>query len=204
MEAVYYYDAILVAPAEFAPLGPQEPGKRVSRPGFPKLLCLLILVPTMCYGENCVASLSDKAREVISEFHDWRVVKLTDLPADDRKLWENSHNGQCPGVAAGNFSDDKLSYAVALLRNQPSGELEEQLIVLLPEGNSFRRTVVVKPTTVVGPFVIWKVPPGKYQGVDKAKAVQIAHDSFIYEKIEAYARQYYYDDGHLRSIVTAK
>jgi len=170
-----------------------------------KMLCSLILVPlaTTCYGQNCASLLPDKAREAISDLHEWKVVKLTDLPADDQKLWENSHNGQCPGVAAGNFSEDKLSYAVALVRSQPSGALQEQLIVLLPEANSFRRTVVVKPTTVVGPFVIWRVPPGKYQGVDNAGTVQIAHDSFIYEKMEAYARQYYYDAGHLRSIVTA-
>jgi len=170
-----------------------------------KTLCLLIHVPlsTICFGENCVSSLPDKAREAISDFHDWKVVKLTDLAADDQELWENSHYGQCPGVAAGNFSEDKLSYAVALVRNQSSGGLEEQLIVLFPKGNSFKSTVVVKPTIVVGPFVIWKAPPGKYQGADKAGIVQIAHDSFIYEKMEAYARQYYYDDGHLRSIVTA-
>ena len=170
-----------------------------------KMLWLLILVPLVntCYGAACVSSIPDKACEVISNFNGWKIGKLTDLPADDQRLWTNSHDGQCPGVAAGHFSEDKLSYAVALLRNQRSGGLQEQLVVLVPEGNSFRSQVVVKPTTVVSPFVIWKVPPGKYKGVDQDNTVQIAHDSFIYEKMEAYATQYYYDEGRLRSIVTA-
>ena len=144
------------------------------------------------------------AQKVISDFHDWRVVKLTDLPLDDQKLWEPSHDGRCPGIAAGKFTGgEKLSYAVALIRDQPSGRILEQLIILAPEGDSFRRAVLIKPTNVVSPFVVWKVPPGKYKGVDQGKTVQIVHDSFVYEKLEAYATQYYYDGGRLHSIVTA-
>ena len=167
-------------------------------------LLLLICLGKVCYGEHCVPFVPASAREIISEFHGWRIVGLTDLPGDDQKLWRTSHDGKCPGIAAGNFmGGEKLSFAIALIRNQPSGRILEQLIVLSPEGDSFRRTTVIAPTDVVSPFVVWKVAPGNYKGVYQDKTVRIAHDSFVYEKMEAYATQYYYIGNRLHSIVTA-
>lgn len=98
---------------------------------------------------------------------------------------------------------DKTSYAVALIRVQASGQLQEQLIVLSPDGDSFSSAVIAGPTTVTSPFVTWKASPGAFKTVDQSRTIQIARDSFIYEKMEAYAKQYYYADGRLRSIVTA-
>ena len=171
-----------------------------------KVLCLLLLIGLdgMCYGDDCLSQLPPMAREAISGLEGWHLVKLTDLPPDDQKLWQTSHSERCPGVAAGNFTGGgQLSYAIAVIRNQPSGQILEQLIALVPHGNLFKRTVVVQPMSVVSPVVVWKVKPGKYKGVDQDKPIQISHDSFVYEKMEAYATQYYYDKGSLRSIVTA-
>jgi len=167
-------------------------------------LLLLIGLSNVCYGENCISQLPDVAREVVSGLHEWQIVKLADLPADDQQLWQTSHNGSCPGVVAGNFTGGaRLSYAVAMIRNQPSGQILEQLLMLVPEGNSFKPTIVVKPTSVVSPFVVWKVTPGTYKAVDQDRSVKLSHDSFVYEKMETYATQYYYEKGRLRSIVTA-
>ena len=171
-----------------------------------KALWLLLLIGfgNVCHGENCISQIPDGAREIVSGFRDWRIVTLTDLPADDQQLWQTSHNGRCPGVASGNFmGGTQPSYVIAMIHNQRSGKLLEQLLILIPEGKSFKRTILVKPTAVVSPFVVWKLSPGKYKGVDQEQSIEIPHDSFVYEKIEAFATQYYYDDGHLHSIVTA-
>lgn len=56
---------------------------------------------------------------------------------------------------------------------------------------------------MVNPFVIWKVAPGIYKELDHDKTIHISHDSFVYEKMEAYATQYYYENGRWNSIVTA-
>lgn len=56
---------------------------------------------------------------------------------------------------------------------------------------------------MVSPFVIWKVAPGIYKELDHDKTIHISHDSFVYEKMEAYATQYYYENGRWNSIVTA-
>jgi hypothetical protein len=168
------------------------------------VLIFTSLFNNICSAEDCLALIPGKAREVIAGFHDWKVVSLADHSEDDQKLWTASHKGQCPGIAAGRFvGEDRISYAAALIRVQPSGGLQEQLIVLSPDGDSFSPAVVVKQSIVTSPFVTWKASPGTYKNIDLSKTIQIARDSFIYEKIEAYAKQYYYVDGHLRSIVTA-
>jgi hypothetical protein len=168
------------------------------------VLIFTSLLSSICSAEDCLALIPGTAREVIAGFHDWKVVTLADLPEDDQKLWTASHQGQCPGIATGRFMEgDKISYAVALIRAQPSRRLQEQLIVLSSKGDSFSPAVVVEPTIVTSPFVTWKASPGAYKNIDQSKTIQIARDSFIYEKIEAYAKQYYYVDGRLRSIVTA-
>jgi hypothetical protein len=136
----------------------------------------------------------------------WRVVTLADLPNDDRDLWQREHTGRCPGVAAGRLvSGDRYSYAVALLKEDANGGLFQQLVVWLWAGGHLSSTVLVGPTPVVaGPFVVWMAPPGKSVGVDGQPPVMFAHDSFIYEKMEAIATQFYYLNGRFRKLQTAE
>jgi len=168
------------------------------------LFSLLITFSGICRGQDCISRIPLSVRNIVSEYKGWRIVSLADLPQDDQKLWTTSRNGQCPGVAIGNFTGGtNLSYVVALMRSQQSGGLQEQLVTLTQDGELLKTNVVVAPTNVTSPFVVWKVPPGTYKGVDQNKIVRIVNDSFVYEKMEAYARQYYYDNGRVRSIVTA-
>jgi hypothetical protein len=135
-----------------------------------------------------------------------RAVNLTDLPNDDQDLWKRGHAESCPGIAAGKIaSGDRYAYAVALLKNDADGKLLEQFVVWLWAGDHFSAVVLVRPTEVVGgPFVVWRVPPGRSAGVDRRRPVSIAHDSFIYEKMEAIATQFYYVNGKFRTIQTAE
>jgi hypothetical protein len=90
-----------------------------------------------------------------------------------------------------------------MIRKEPSGKYVEQLVLLVAKGEMFTRLTVVSSKSVISPFVVWTVPPGKYRGVDQHTSVSVPHDSFVYEKMEAFATQYYYADGHLHSLVTA-
>ena len=168
---------------------------------FARAFLIVSISLKLCPGADC-GSLLPRAFALPSG---WRVVTLEDLPEDDRDLWGREHAGQCPGAVVGRFTDDsRYSYAVALLQSGPGGKLLEQLVAILPAGNRLSRVVLVKPTTVVSPFVVWAVPPGKYAGVDGAPAVSVPHDSIIYEKMEATANQFFYLDGRFRSIQTAE
>ncbi len=168
-------------------------------------LLSLFLTVGVCRAEECSSVVPESGHKLLADFPGWRIVLLNDLPTDDIGLWNAANRGRCPGVAVGNFVNEYAqSYAIALIRKNPSGKLEEQLLLLAPKGRTLSRLVVVRPTLVVSPFVVWRVPPGKYSGVDKDESVSVEHDSFVYEKIEATATQYYFVNGHLRSLLTAE
>lgn len=174
---------------------------------FAKMFLCLLFVSLGHIGsaEQCGSSIPASVRQVIIQFHDWKIVDESDLPIDDQKLWSTSHAGLCPGFVTGKFSNaENLSYVIALIHKGPTTGILEQLIVLEPVGTSFRQMIAVKPTKVISPFVVWRVPPGNYQGVEDEKPMQISNDSFVYEKMEAYATQFYYDhDLRLRSFVVS-
>lgn len=136
--------------------------------------------------------------------HGWIVVTLNDLVADDQALWSRSHAGQCPGIAVGRFDGTAAdSYAIALVRRGGRvGHYVEQLVLLRPSGSTYSHVVVNGPARVVSPLVVWSLPPGTYAGSGDGLRVTIGTDSFVYEKLEASAVQYYLVGGQLHSLVT--
>jgi hypothetical protein len=168
------------------------------------VLMLISLASYVCLADECASLIPDPARKLVSDAHEWKILDLKDLPADDASLWAGAHSGQCPGVAVGDFTGRQTpSYAIAMIRKEPSGKYVEQLVLLAAKGEMFTRLTVVSPKSVVSPFVVWTVPPGKYRGVDQHTSISVSHDSFLYEKMEAFATQYYYAEGRLHSLITA-
>jgi hypothetical protein len=168
------------------------------------VLLSLVFAWPMCRAQECASLVPEPGRNLVIGSGEWKILGTKDLPEDDAALWASAHSGKCPGVAVGDFTGSQTpAYAIALIRQEPSGKYVEQLALLIMKGRTFSRVEVVSPKGVVGPFVVWTVPPGKYKGVDRQGVVSVRYDSFVYEKMEASATQYYYIDGHLRSLVTA-
>jgi hypothetical protein len=169
------------------------------------LMAALLLMGSPSRAQGCADSLMRSIPAgIISGLPGWSVVTVRDLPNDDKKLWATAHGDRCPGIAVGNFTGDrKPSYAVAFIRKAPSGQLFEQLVLFAAYGPGRYRVVAVRPTEVVSPFVVWVAPPGTYSGVEQGGNIKIANDSFVYEKLEAFATQYYLDRGRLRSLVSS-
>jgi hypothetical protein len=168
------------------------------------LLMFLSFASRFCRADECASLIPEPGRKLVSDAHEWKILDLKDLPADDASIWAGAHSGQCPGVAVGDFTGGHTpSYAIAMIRKEPSGKYVEQLVLLVARGETFTRLTVASSKSVISPFVVWTLPPGKYRGVDQHASVSVPHDSFVYEKMEAFATQYYYADGRLHSLVTA-
>lgn len=166
------------------------------------LICMPLLGAT-AQGRNCAAlPRAAQAALATEQQQGWRIIATADLPSDDQALWHQYHPGQCPGVATGHFSKSSdVAYSLALLHSSSTGQHTEELLLLVPIGASYSRKTVVGPTRVVSPFVVWKLPPGRYKALYTKSAVFIPLDSFVYEKMEATATQYFMRDGRLRSIL---
>ena len=136
-----------------------------------------------------------------AERDNWKIVQAGDIAQDDWKLWKNTHQGQCPGVAVGNFyPKSDTSYAVALIQEGEQKQTLEQVLLFTMKKGQLITEVVVSPMHVTSPSVVWKAAPGHYAGVDGSKA-SISRDSLVIEKIASTARQFYYQGSHLQSFV---
>jgi hypothetical protein len=153
-------------------------------------------------AQDCLSNLPDSMRSAVEQDH-WKILSPFDLPSADWKLWKNAHQGQCPGVAVGNFyPKTDSSYIVALIQGDDSKNLLEKLVLLTEKKGQLITEIVVNPVQATALAVIWKLPPGHYAGVD-GKRASISRDSFIFEKIASSATQFYYQGSKLQSFVVS-
>jgi hypothetical protein len=161
------------------------------------LAVLLLSVSTHLWSQDCLSGLPQSIKSTVEQ-DNWKIVQPGDITQDDWKLWKNTHQGQCPGVAVGNFFPKAdSSFVVALIQGDQKNLLEQVLLVTLKKGQP-TTTIVVSPMAVTTPSVVWKLSPGHYAGVDGTKA-SISRDSFVYENVASSAKQFYYQGSRLKS-----
>src|SRR5258708_3807557 len=162
------------------------------------LIAMLLSASANVWAEDCLSGLLDTLRSAVEQDH-WKILSRFDNPSDDWKLWKNAHQGQCPGVAVGNFFPrTDSSFVVALIQGDDPKNLLEKVVLLTQKKGQPITEIVVSPQQVTTPSVVWKLPPGHFAGVDGTRA-SISRDSFVYEKIAASAKQFYYQGSNLRS-----
>jgi hypothetical protein len=168
----------------------------------PKLVLIaivcLIAAPTHARALDCLNGMPETFKSAVEQ-DNWKIVEPGDIPTDDWKLWKNAHQGQCPGVAVGNFfPKTNSSFIVALIQGDDAkGFLEKVVLVTTKKGQTITE-IVVNPIQTKTPSVVWKLPPGHYAGVDGTTA-GLSRDSFVVEKVSASASQFYYQGSNLKS-----
>jgi hypothetical protein len=173
-------------------------------PTLPRLILVAILfsIPANLRAQDCLSGLPDALKSAVEQDH-WKIVSPFDIPSDDWKLWKNAHQGQCPGVAVGNFTSKEPTYVVALtLGDDPKNLLEKVVFVSTKKGQPITE-IVVSPVQVTTPSVVWKLPPGHYAAVDGNHA-SISKDSFVYEKIAGTATQFYRHGDKFESLLISR
>jgi len=164
------------------------------------LLATLLSISSHARAEDCLSGLPDSLKSTVEQDH-WKILSPFDLPSAEWKIWKNAHQGQCPGVAVGNFyPKSDSSFVVALLQgDDPKNLLEKVVLVTLKKGQPLTE-IVVNPAQAATLSVVWKLPPGHYAGVDGTRA-SISRDSFVFEKVSSSATQFYYQGSKLQSFV---
>lgn len=131
----------------------------------------------------------------------WSTVALSDLSLDDQQLWVRRHPNLCPGMAAGKLdSSARTWYALALLKND-HGKIYERVVLLVKNKHELTSQMLSVSQEVSSPFVVWRARPGIFLDYRTGKKVIIKYDSFVYEKIESAAVQYYLRDGRIRKLI---
>lgn len=159
---------------------------------------VLLIAATQARAADCLSNLPDSLRSTVEQDH-WKILSPFDIPTDDWKLWKNAHQGQCPGVAVGNFyPKTDSSYIVALIQGDDPKNLLEKVVLVTEKKGQPITEIIVSPVQAATLSVVWKLPRGHYAGVDGSKA-SISRDSFVNEKIASSATQFYYQGSNLKS-----
>jgi hypothetical protein len=164
------------------------------------LIARLFSVPATLHAEDCLSGLPDTLRSAVEQDH-WKILSPFDIPSNDWKLWKNAHQGQCPGVAVGNFfPKTDSSFVVALIQGEDPKNLLEKVVLLTEKKGQTITEIIVSPVQVTGPSLVWRLPPGHYAGVDGKRAAT-SRDSFVFEKVASSATQFYYQGSKLQSFI---
>jgi len=164
------------------------------------LVVLFLSIAAHAHAADCLSNLPDSLRSAVEQDH-WKILSPFDIPSDDWKLWKNAHQGQCPGVAVGNFyPKTDSSYVVALIQGDDPKNLLEKVVLLTEKKGQPITEIVVNPTQTAMPAVVWKLPPGHYAGVD-GKRTSTSRDSVVFEKVASSATQFYYHGSKFQSFV---
>ena len=170
-----------------------------------KWVLVAILLSSTGYSraESCLNGMPDSVRSIVEQ-DNWTILQPQDLTGTDLKIWKNGHPGQCPGVAIGNFFPKAdTSFLVALIQGTDPKNLLEKVLLIAQKKDRSETMVVVSPIQVNSPSVVWKLSPGHYAGIDGTKAA-ISRDSFVVEKINSSAKQFYYQGNRLQSFVISR
>jgi hypothetical protein len=165
---------------------------------------VLLFVSVGQAATHCCKERNDIIDSYLDAHPGWSIVETSDLPDDDKALWKNYHEGLCPGIAIVDVDGGgRKSYALALKR-KVKDVVFEKLVVLKGSAGAFSEHVLVNPTRVISPFVVYRVGPGKYLDHNTGKTIRIAHDSIVYEKMEAISMQFYFSNGKPYSLLAAE
>lgn len=167
------------------------------------LIAVFISASTHSRAEACLSDMPDTLRSAIEQ-DNWKIVQREDLSDHDLRAWKDGHPGECPGVAAGNFSPKaKQSFIVALIQRDNQQNLTEKVLLVTQKKNHPETEFAINTMSIATPYVVWKLPKGRYLGIDGTKA-SISRNSFVYEKLVGPASQNYYDGNHLKSFVLSR
>jgi len=167
------------------------------------LVAILLSISIHSRAESCLSGMPDSARSTVEQ-DNWTILQPQDLPETDLKIWKNAHQGQCPGIAGGNFFPKAdTSFIVALIQSDDQKNVLEKVLLVTQKKGQSETAVVISPLQVKSPKVVWRLPPGHYAGIDGTKA-GISRDSFVVEKINSSAKQFYYQGNRLQSFVISR
>ncbi|MGD0443622.1 MAG: hypothetical protein ABSA39_06765 [Edaphobacter sp.] len=144
------------------------------------LTAALLVASTHSPAQTCLSGMPESLRSVVEQGQ-WTIVQPRDLPESDLSLWNSSHPGQCPGVAAGNSSSKTNQYfIVALIHPDGPKNLLEKVVVVTRKKNRPITQEAVSMWAVSTPRVVW-LRKDNYPGID----VAASRDFFAFERVSA-------------------
>jgi hypothetical protein len=114
-----------------------------------------------------------------AKFPGAHVVHLADLQDDDKKFFKKDHGLKCPGLVRVDFyGDKKPTWALVLVSGENQKSKSELVVAHKLESGWDIRSITGGSTS--GTPVVWREPPGKYEGVWGDKVIHARNSVIVY------------------------
>ncbi|HXJ11387.1 MAG TPA: hypothetical protein VNH19_03875 [Candidatus Limnocylindrales bacterium] len=125
--------------------------------------------------------------EITKRFPETKLLRLTDLSAHDRNLFQRDHGNRCPGFAEVDFyGDTKPTFALVLI----SGETPKKTAELIIANQSAGVWTFRSLEKTDGTPVIWSQGPGNYADIYGRKTIRSANPVIVFCGYESWAILY--------------
>jgi hypothetical protein len=166
--------------------------KRVAR-----LLCVIVLgLGAYCQATQCTVP-PDIQPLLSQKWKAWRLLQLSDLRADDQKLWRQYYRKVCPGMTTGRFlPGEPVAHAFMLINKS-----EEALLVAVTDKNPVKLITVLGGSSVAYFSIVRTVHAGAYTDFYTRKKIVTKLDSVAVEAIEHSTEIFYWSNGRFLSLL---
>jgi len=176
-------------------------------------LCLLLLCGTLVRAQTAAPSASSSCenefppavkKAVTAKLKGWKIVTVADLVGDDKQIWEDSYDEQCPGITTGRFGPGpSQAYAVTLIRSR-SGALYQTLVLVSENNRRSQIFTLARSEKTARPSIVRRLPAGSYSSPQGETQIDSQFDVVAFEAIEAGTVIYYWSNGKYRSLVISE
>jgi hypothetical protein len=130
---------------------------------------------------------SSLQEEITKKFPETKLLRLTDLSAHDRNLFQNEHGNRCPGFVKLDFyGDGTPTFALVLISMETPKKMAE-LIVAKQIAGAWDIHLLEKTD---GAPVVWSQGPGTYTDVYGQKTIHSANQVIVFCGYESWAILY--------------
>jgi hypothetical protein len=149
-------------------------------------MSFLINVPAYAHGVSICNIPEIISQKVETAYLGYEVVKPKHLKKDDLKMFKKDHGNNCPGfIKVDFFGTGEPTYAL-LLRNKQK-KINYKLIVITKNKIRDDWEIIELGEKIDDASVIWKEPPGEYEGVLDGKKIKAKYPVIILVGYESWA-----------------
>ena len=148
---------------------------------------------------RCADRLPIEAKRLLEmSYGDWSILEFDHLYPHQQELLDTT----CPGVESGRFDgSDEYSYAVVVVRQIEQIKQAKLLLLERAEESYVIRVLREEDKVFIYP-IVHRGPPGTYQYFyDPEIKVDTRYEVIVYEKLEATATVFYYQDDTYKQLL---
>jgi len=120
----------------------------------------------------------DLQHEISRKYPGSKIVSLSDLYEDDRKLFQKEHGKDCPGLVKVDFYGDQKDTLALVLTTGEGANQKAELVVAHKIGENWKTTLL--DTAGLSAPVVWHQKPGKYEDIESGKVIRATRPVVVF------------------------